>query len=94
MLNSKSNIPHSDRHRLAQTENMRIVEIFRTNIQSDKDADKVIRSLLALYPTCKINFDLEDEENILRVEAKQFKIETDIIINYMSGLGYSCERIE
>lgn len=94
MLNSKSNIPHSDCRRLAQTENMRIVEIFRTNIQSVKDADKVIRSLLALYPTCKINFDLEDEENILRVEAIGFGIQTDRIVNYMIELGYNCERIE
>lgn len=73
---------------------MRIVEIFRTNIQNDKDADKVISSLLTLYPTSKINFDLEDEENILRVEASSFEIETDRIINYMVELGYNCERIE
>lgn len=73
---------------------MRIVEIFKTNIQNDKDADKVIRSLLTLYPTCKINFDLEDEENILRVEAIDLGIETDRVVNYMVGLGYNCERIE
>jgi len=73
---------------------MRIVEIFRTDIQNDKDADKVISSLLILYPTCKINFDLEDEENILRVEAIGFGIEISRIVNYMIELGHNCERIE
>lgn len=73
---------------------MKIVEIFRTNIQSNRDVDKVIRSLLTIYPTCKINFDLEDEENILRVEAIGFGIETDRIVNYMIELGYHCEKIE
>jgi len=73
---------------------MKTVEIFKTNIQNNRDADKITTSLLALYPIYKINFDLEDEENILRVEANKFEIETDEIINYMIGLGYSCERIE
>lgn len=73
---------------------MKTVEIFKTNVQNDKQADKTIRSLLALYPIYKINFDLEDEENILRVEAHQFKIETANIIKCMTGLGYCCERLE
>jgi hypothetical protein len=73
---------------------LKIVEIFKTNVQNDKDADKIITSLLALYPVYKINFDLEDEENILRVEVNKLYIEVDKIINYMIGLGYNCERIE
>ncbi|MGO3307473.1 MAG: methyltransferase type 11, partial [Sphingobacterium sp.] len=70
------------------------VEIFKTNVQNDKDADKIITFLLALYPVYKINFDLEDEENILRVEANKLYIEANKIINYMIRLGYNCERIE
>lgn len=73
---------------------MKTVEIFKTNIQNNKDADKITTSLLALYSIYKINFDLEDEENILRVEGNKFEVETDEIINYMIELGYSCERIE
>lgn len=73
---------------------MKIVEIFKTNVQNDKDADKIITSLLAMYPVYKINFDLEDEENILRVEVNKFEIEADKIINYMIELGYNCERTE
>ncbi len=70
------------------------VEIFKTNVENDEDADKITTSLLTRYPVYKINFDLEDEENILRVEANQFEIATDDIIKYMIELGYCCERIK
>ena len=73
---------------------MKTVEIFKTNIQNNKDADKITTSLLVLYPVHKINFDLEDEEKILRIETDKFEIKTDEIINYMIELGCSCERIE
>jgi len=73
---------------------MKIVEIFKTSIRNDEDADKIGTSLLALYPVYKINFDLEDEENILRIETDKFEIKADEIINYMIELGYSCELIK
>lgn len=73
---------------------MKTVKIFKTDIQNDTEADKVITFLIALYPFYKINFDLEDEENILRIEAYQIEIETDDIIKYMVDLECSCERIE
>lgn len=73
---------------------MTIVEIFKTNVSTEKEARETISSFLRLYPIYKINFDLEDEENILRVETSSFEIETDRIINYMVELGYNCERIE
>lgn len=73
---------------------MKIVEIFKTTVLTEKEARETTRSLLRLYPIYKINFDLEDEENILRVEANQRKVETTDIIKYMIELGYNCERIE
>ena len=73
---------------------MKMVEIFRTNIRNHEDTKRVVTFFLRLYPVYKINFDLEDEENIVRIETAQFKIETSSIIKYMTALGYSCERID
>lgn len=73
---------------------MKIVEIFRTDILYTKDADKIIDFLLALYPTFKINIDLEDEENILRIEAYRNRIEINSIIQLVNDLGHYCERVE
>ncbi|MDJ1469259.1 hypothetical protein [Xanthocytophaga flava] len=55
---------------------MKTVEIFKTNVQNDKDAKRIIASFLAVYPLYKINFDLEDEDNIFRVEANHLGIGT------------------
>lgn len=73
---------------------VKTVEIFKTNVRYKGKANKIIASLNALYPAYKINFDLEDVDNILRVEAYQLQINTSNIINAMIDWGYSCERIE
>lgn len=54
-----------------------MVEVFKTNVCSPKDARRIIKSLTALKPVYKINFDLEDCDKILRVEGKNAR-EIDI----------------
>lgn len=73
---------------------MKTVEIFQTNIQNNKDAKKVILSFLHKYPLYKINIDLEDIDNVFRIETDQLGIEIENVIRYMQYLGYSCEPIE
>ncbi|WP_080779264.1 methyltransferase type 11 [Chryseobacterium phocaeense] len=73
---------------------MKTVEIFKTNVLNGKEAGNIITFLITVYPEFIINFDLEDTDNILRIEANQFEIEADNVIKYMIELGYSCERIE
>lgn len=73
---------------------MKTVQIFRTNVSQDRDAAQLTTSLLTAYPTYRVNFDLDDEEKILRVEANHSAIQSNDIVQYMIGLGYSCEQIE
>lgn len=73
---------------------MKIVEIFRTDIQCPKEAEKVINLFLALYPVFKINIDLEDEENILRIESYGIKTKINQIADMMGKLGHYCERLD
>lgn len=54
----------------------------------------IIASFISLHPVYKINFDPEDVDNILRIEAYQLEIKTSDIINSVIDLGYSCDRIE
>ncbi|GAA4781845.1 hypothetical protein GCM10023231_06880 [Olivibacter ginsenosidimutans] len=54
---------------------MKTVEIFKTDVRDEKHACEIIKFLLVQYNTVyKINFDLEDEDNILRVEANRTEI--------------------
>jgi len=73
---------------------VKVVEIFKTNVHDEKEADKLVNFLLSINSIYKINFDLEDEDKILRVEANQLTIDIDIIIENMIGWGYNCEKIE
>ncbi len=60
---------------------MKTVEIFKTDVQDEKKACKIIKFLLAKYNNVyKINFDLEDEDNILRVEANHTEIKIRDVI--------------
>lgn len=78
----------------SQITQIKTVKIFKTNVQNDKDSAKIATALLTQYPLYKINFDLEDCDKILRVEADQCGIETDNIIMYMVGFGYRCQEIK
>ena len=72
---------------------MKVVEIFRTNVQDDKEANKLVNLLLNINSVYQINFDLEDEDKILRVESNHLTIDTDIIEENMCEWGYNCEKI-
>lgn len=72
---------------------MKRVEIFKTNVYRMKDAQRIVATLVCLFSSYKINFDLDDEERILRIESSQLEIETNSIVRKMFEWGYRCERI-
>lgn len=66
------------------------VEVFKTNVTDREVANKIISDLSIALPQSKINFDLTDCDNILRIESTtQIKIES--ITEQISRLGYTCE---
>ena len=68
-----------------------MVEVFRTNLDSEKKAVFILELLETAFPHCKINFDLEDCDNILRMETKDSKIDTDPVISFMASFGFEVE---
>jgi hypothetical protein len=66
-----------------------MVEVFKTNIQRKQTADKIKMELLLLFPDCKINFDLEDCDRILRIESAHDVGKT--IEEEMIRRGFYCE---
>jgi len=69
-----------------------IVEVFKTNVQEESETNLVIAFIQKLFPNYKINFDLEDCDKILRVEAAELKPEN--IVKYVNRLGYVCIPLE
>ncbi len=66
-----------------------MVEVFKTSVQEIKESEKVLEKLCAQFPGHTINFDLEDCDNILRVENTI--IDCEKIITIMTSLGHQCD---
>ena len=67
------------------------VEIFRTNVTSEDEAETVLTLLRKAFPKLKVNFDLDDCDNILRVAGEE--ISSEYIITMLSNLGFECDQL-
>jgi len=67
-------------------------EIFKTNVRKVAEAKKLVILLLDHFPEAKINFDLKDCDNILRVEAKDFVPEKVMLL--VKENGFACNVLE
>ncbi len=70
-----------------------MVEVFKTSVTDKEVAEKIISDLILQLPESKINFDLTDCDNILRVESKN-AIVVKSITEYLVRHGYICEVLE
>jgi hypothetical protein len=66
------------------------VEIFKTDVMQECEAATLISLLLQHLPHCRINFDLEDCDRILRIESAQQEINLPQVIHIMNRQGYAC----
>ena len=65
------------------------VEVFKTNVEEAFKADALRRILLECFPGCRINFALDDNDRILRVQGQG--ICADKIIEIIKLGGYEAE---
>ena len=66
-----------------------MVEVFKTNVQQRELAEQLASILRGRFPFSKINFDLSDCDNILRIEDKEICVET--VIEILNTRGLECE---
>jgi hypothetical protein len=69
-----------------------MVEVYKTDVTNMEMAVSIIHRLLIVFPLHRINFDLHDCDNILRVEGES--ICNDTIIAIVNALGYKCDVLE
>lgn len=67
----------------------KMVEVFKTDVMEISQAARIIRKLRQHVPNSNINFDLEDCDRILRVEAEDIPVQN--IIKLLNNSGYQCE---
>ena len=69
-----------------------MIEVFKTDINSKTKARQAINSLKGLFTEARINVDLHDRDNILRVEGIEV-FHVPSIVQYLNNLGYQCETL-
>ena len=66
-----------------------MVEVFKTNVQHRELAEQLVSVLHGRIDFCKINFDLDDCDKILRVEGKHVCVQT--VIEILNNYGLKCD---
>jgi hypothetical protein len=69
-----------------------MVEVFKTNVQHQLNAEEISEVLFMALPDSTISFDLEDCDKILRIDSRQ--IDTQVVINALKKGGFYCEVLE
>ena len=68
------------------------VEIFKTNVQNDAEATRLLSGLNQLFPGYRINFDLQDCDKILRIAGEY--PDPDRVTDFLTSKGYFCQMIQ
>lgn len=69
-----------------------MVEVFKTNVHNPDAAKQIIKNLTKLSSRYKANFDLEDCDKILRVEAQNItKTDIDKVITIVKSANFEIE---
>ena len=66
-----------------------MVEVFKTNVDQPEHSQMLIHRIRSHIPNGDINFDLEDCDKILRVEAENISIQ--VIIKLLKQHGFHAE---
>jgi hypothetical protein len=66
------------------------VTVFKTNVSQMADALTVIELLTQQLPQCRINFDLDDCDRILRIESTGIEVNHGQVCQQLITLGYTC----
>jgi len=66
-----------------------MVEVFKTNVEQPEHSEMIIDQLMNQIPNIQINFDLEDCDKILRIEAES--VSNQLIIEILHRNGYHAE---
>jgi len=72
---------------------MKQVEIFKTNVCNANQSARVIQLLSERFLEYEVNFDLDDCDQILRIETAFGEINNAKIKQVLASAGYSCQEL-
>lgn len=66
-----------------------MIEVFKTNVNKVSQSRKLIGLITAHFAVCRVNFDLEDCDKVLRIEGQEFCPKG--VIELLRLNGHYCE---
>lgn len=63
------------------------IKVFKTNIDDERIAARILKNLSSILPYCHINFDLSDCDNVLRIVAAHPR-DVDTLVSYVKREGF------
>lgn len=69
-----------------------MVEVFKTTVNNIIESHQLVKALDSVLPDARVNFDLGDCDNILRVEAKEVDIQ--LVREIMLQKGHHIELLK
>jgi hypothetical protein len=70
-----------------------MIEVFKTNITNRALSSEIINKLNEMFPGYQSNFDLEDCDNILRIDAGNENLNSETIIKLLHENGFAAETL-
>lgn len=69
-----------------------MIYVFKTSVKTENDIRKLMQYLDELLPDAKWNFDLDDCDNILRIDSRDDISESVTTLLLVSG--FDCEELQ
>ena len=69
-----------------------MVLVFKTSVKSQQDVDHLAPALDCFLHQCSWNFDLDDCDNIFRIEGHS--VSASQIITFFQKSGFDCQELE
>ncbi len=68
-----------------------MIEVFKTNVENQSDADRLVSEINSHFTGHEANFDLDDCDKILRVKCQEEMAEVASVIHLLRRFGFYAE---
>ncbi|TGE20554.1 hypothetical protein E5K00_21405 [Hymenobacter aquaticus] len=68
-----------------------MVEVFKTNVRARRHAQRLLTQIHETFARYRANFDLEDCDKILRIEARSGGVQAAELIDLLHLAGFQAE---
>jgi len=71
-----------------------MIEVFKTNVRSDNHAKMLVTQIHKMFTNYEANFDLDNSDNILRVQCAIGTIQPFLLIALLKDFGFNAKVLD